>query len=71
MRICVRISLCHVCVGTLFYQYKSYLFKCLSCRYLGCYLVVWLCYLGSVLPFSFEFQNLNTTIFTKTSNIST
>ena len=41
---------------------------CLSCRYLGCYLLVWHCYLGSILAFSFEFQNLNTTICTKTSN---
>ena len=44
---------------------------CLSCRYLGCYLLVWHCYLGSILAFSFEFQNLNTTICTKTSNKST
>ena len=39
----------YVCVGTLFYLYKSYLFKCLSYRYLGCYSVVWHCYLGSIL----------------------
>ena len=44
---------------------------CLSCRYLSCYLLVWHYYLGSILAFSFEFQNLNTTICTKTSNKST
>ena len=44
---------------------------CLSCRYLGCYLLVWHCYLGSILAFSFEFQNLNTIICIKTSNNST
>ena len=61
----------YVCVGTLSYLCKSYLFKCLSSRYLGCYLVVWHCYLGSILAFSFKFQNLNTAICTKTSNKST
>ena len=35
---------------------------CLSCRCLDCYLLVWYCYLGSILAFSLEFQNLNTTI---------
>ena len=68
----VRVYACvYVCAGTLFYLYKSYLFKCLSCRYLGCYLLVWHYYLGSIVAFSFEFQNLNTTICTKTSNKST
>ena len=43
--------------------------NCLSCRYLGCYLLVWHCYLSSILAFSFEFQNLNTTS-NKTSNKS-
>ena len=28
----------YVCVSTHFCLYKSYLFNCLSCRYLGCYL---------------------------------
>ena len=72
MCVCVHICLCLMCcyIYTLFYLYKSYLFKCLSCRWrdLGCYLLVWHCYLGSILAFSFEFQNLNTTICTKTSN---
>ena len=44
---------------------------CLSCRYLGCYLLIWHCYLGSILAFSFKFQNLNLTICTKASNKST
>ena len=44
---------------------------CLPCRYLGGYLLVWHCHLGSILALSFEFQNLNTTISTKTSNKST
>ena len=47
-------------VGTHFCLYKSYLFNCLSCRYLGCYLSVWHCYLGSILAFSFEIVKLNT-----------
>ena len=77
MYLCICIFVCvsvqiyacvYVCVGTLFYLYKSYLFNCLSCRYLVCYLLVWHCYLGSILAFSFEFQNLNTTMYTKTSN---
>ena len=68
----VRIYACaYVYVGTLFYLYKSYLFNCLSCRYLGCYLLVWHCYLGSILAFSFESQNLNTIICKKNSNKST
>ena len=68
----VRIYACvYVFVGTRRYLYKSYLSNCLSCRYLGCYLLVWHCYLGSILAFSFEFQNLNTTICTKTFNKST
>ena len=72
--VCVYICVCasvhiyacvYVCVGTLFYLYKSYLFRCLSGRYLDIYLV------DSILAFSFEFQNLNITICTKTSNKST
>ena len=46
----------YVCVGTHFCLYKSYLVNCLSCRYLGCYLLVWHCYLGSILAFSFEVE---------------
>ena len=70
--ICIYVCICLcLCVGTLFYLYKSYLFECLSCRYLGCYLLVWHCYLGSVLAFSFKFQNLNTKICTKASYKST
>ena len=61
----------YVCVGTLSYLYISYLSKCLSCRDLVWYLLVWHCNLGSILAFSFEFQKLNTTICTKTSNKST
>ena len=30
----------YVCVGTHFCLYKSYLLNCMSCRYLGCYLLV-------------------------------
>ena len=60
----------YVCVGKLFYLYKSCLIKCLFCRYLGGYLVVWHCYLGSILAFSLEFQSSNTTICTKSSNKS-
>ena len=72
MCVCAHICLCLcMCWYTFFYLYKSYLFNCLSCRYLGCYLLVWHCYLGSILAFSFEFQNLNTKIRTKTSNKST
>ena len=57
----------YVCVGTHFCLNKSYLFNCLSCRYLGCYLLVWHCYLCSILAFSFEIVNLNTTTCTKSS----
>ena len=42
-------------------------FICLSCRYLGCYLLVWHCYLGSILAFSFEIVKLNTTTCAKSS----
>ena len=72
----VHISVCssvyiyaclYICVGTHFCLYKSYLFNCFSCRCLGCYLLVWHCYLGSILAFSFEFLNSNTTICTKSS----
>ena len=57
--ICIFIcaSLC-VCFGTNFCLYKSYIFNCLSCRYLGCYLLVWHCYLGSILALSFEIVKL-------------
>ena len=44
---------------------------CLSCRYLGYYLLVWHCYLDNIIGFSFKFLNLNRTICTKTSNKST
>ena len=73
---CVYIYVCssvclyaclYVGVGTHFCLYKSYLLNCLSCRYLGCYLSVRHCYLGSILSFSFEFLNLNTTTCTKSS----
>ena len=57
----------YVYVGTHFCLYKSYLFNCLSCRYLGCYLSVWHCYLGSILAFSFEIVKLNTTTCTRSS----
>ena len=57
----------YVCVGTYFCLYKSYLLNCLSCRYLGCYLSVWHCYLGSILAFCFEIVKLNTTTCTKSS----
>ena len=57
----------YVCVGTHFCLYKSYLVNCLSCRYLGCYLLVWHCYLGSILAFSFEIVKLNTTTCAKSS----
>ena len=71
--VCVYIYVCasvhiYICVyvyaGTHYYLYKS----CLSCRYLGCYLLVWYCYLDIILAFSFEFQNLKTSICTKISN---
>ena len=63
MYLCICISVCvyiyvwesvcryacvYLCVGTLFYLYKSYLFNWLFCRYLGCYLLVWHCYLGCI-----------------------
>ena len=57
----------YVCVGTHFCLYKSYLFNCLSCRYICCYLSVWNCYLGSILAFLFEIVKLNTTTCTKCS----
>ena len=57
----------YICVGTHLCVYKSYLFNCLSCRYLGCCLSGWHCYLGSIPAFSFEFLNLNTTTSTKSS----
>ena len=57
----------YVCVCTHFCLYENYLFKCLSCRHLGCYLLVWHRYLGSILAFSFEIVKLNTTTGTKSS----
>ena len=57
----------YACVGAHFCLYKSYLVNCLSCRYLGCYLSVWQCYLGSILAFSFEIVKLNTTTCKKSS----
>ena len=73
--VCVNIYICEsvcrsACVYLLFCLYKSYLFNCLFCRYVGCYLLIWHCYLGSIVAFSFEFQNLNTNICTKTCNKS-
>ena len=50
-----------------FCLYRRYLVNCLPCRYLGCYLSVWHCYLGIILAFSFEIVKLNTTICTKSS----
>ena len=73
---CIYIHVCssvyiyaslYVCVGTHFCLYTSYLVNCLSCRYLGCYLSVWHCYLGSILAFSFKIVKLDTTICTKFS----
>ena len=49
----------YVCVGTYFCLYKGYLFTCLSCGYLGCYLSVWHCYLGNILAFSTQVININ------------
>ena len=57
----------YVCVGTHFCLHKIYLVNCLSCRYLGCYLSVWHCYLGCILAFSFKIVKLNTTTCTKSS----
>ena len=62
--ICASLS---ICVSTHFCFHKSYLFHCLFCRYLGCYLSYWYCYFGSILAFSFEFVKLNTTTGTKSS----
>ena len=36
---------------------KSQWNKCLYFSYLGCYLSVWHCYLGSILAFNIEIQN--------------
>ena len=55
----------YVCDGTHFCWYKGNLFYCLSCRYLGCYLSVWHCYLGSILASSFEIVKLKKTTDTK------
>ena len=57
----------YVCVHAYFCLHESYLVNCLSCRYLGCYLSVCQCYLGSILAFSFEIVKLNTTTCTKSS----
>ena len=57
----------YVCVCTHFCLYENYLFNCLSCRHLGCYLLVWHRSLGSILAFSFEIVKLNTTTGTKSS----
>ena len=62
--ICASLSMC---VSTHFCFHKSYLFHCLFCRYLGCYLSYWYCYFGSILAFYFEFVKLNTTTSTKSS----
>ena len=71
MYICKCVYICiftcaspYVSVGTHFCLYKSYLFNCLTCRYLGCYLSVWHCHLGSILAFSFEIVKLNITTCT-------
>ena len=66
--VCASVHICGcvcVCVGTHFCLYKRYLFNSLSCRYLGCYLLVWHCYLGIILAFSFEFQSLKKTLLYK------
>ena len=62
--ICASLS---ICVSTHFCFHKSYLFHCLFCRYLGCYLSYWYYYFGSILAFSFEFVKLNTTTGTNSS----
>ena len=74
LHVCIYIYICififaslYVCVDTHFCLCKSYLFNCLPCRYLGCYLSVWHCCLGSILAFSFEIVKLNTTTGTKFS----
>ena len=51
----------------IFVHIKSYLFNFLSCRYLGCHLSVWHCYLGNILAFSFKIIKLNTATCTKSS----
>ena len=77
MHICMCVYICmficvHICFSLCmcwykFCLYKSYLFNFFSCRYLGCYLSVWHCYLGSILAFSFEIVKLNTTTCTRSS----
>ena len=74
LHVCIYIYICififaslYVCVDTHFCLCKSYLFNCLPCRYLGYYLSVWHCCLGSILAFSFEIVKLNTTTGTKFS----
>ena len=74
LHVCIYIYICififaslYVCVDTHFCLCKSYLFNCLPCRYLGYYLSVWHCFLGSILAFSFEIVKLNTTTGTKFS----
>ena len=48
----------YVYVGTNFCLHKSYLFNCLSCRYLSFYLSVWHCYLDNILALSLEIVKL-------------
>ena len=49
-----------LCLCMCWYTFICVKVICLSCRYLGCYLLVWHCCLGSILESTFEFQNLNT-----------
>ena len=78
--ICVYICMCictHICLCLCSYMLVQtficikVIYLSLTCRYLRCYLLVLHCYLGSILVFSFDFQNLNAIICTKTSNKST
>ena len=67
---CVYIYV-HLCTYMLVSMYVLvHAFICIKVIYLfvllGCDFLVWYCYLGSILAFSFEFQNFNTTICTKT-----
>ena len=73
MSIYLYVRLCSYMVGPMYVLVHTFI--CIkviyliffSCRHLGCYLLVWNCYLGSILAFPFKLQNLNTTICAKTS----
>ena len=72
--ICMYVHLCTYILVSMYVLVHTFIcikVICLSCRYLGCWLLVWHCYLARILAISFEFQKLNTTICTKTSNKST